>query len=118
MLLFICLLAGRRFVIEAHEILDPMEQENCLLNAYARFCRYVLFNKASAIVVHNQTDLLLISEKYKNVTVIPHAVYDQFKVDPKEHDTLNILFFGLIREYKGIEILLTSFETLNIPNKK
>lgn len=117
MLLFICLLAGRRFVIEAHEILDPMEQKSCLLNAYARFCRYILFNKASAIVVHNHADSLLISDKYKNVTVIPHAVYDQFTIDPKEHDTLNILFFGLIREYKGIEILLTSFETLNIPNK-
>lgn len=117
MLLFICLLAGRRFVIEAHEILDPMEQKSCLLNAYARFCRYILFNKASAIVVHNQQDLSQISDKYKNITVIPHAVYDQFKVDPKEHDTLNVLFFGLIREYKGIDILLESFDNLELSDK-
>jgi glycosyltransferase involved in cell wall biosynthesis len=117
MLLFICLLSGRRFVIEAHEILDPMEQKSLLLNAYARLCRYVLFNKASAIVVHNQQDLSLICDKYKKVSVIPHAVYDQFKVDPEEHKTLNILFFGLIREYKGVEVLLTSFEALKLPYK-
>jgi glycosyltransferase involved in cell wall biosynthesis len=119
MLLFICLLAGRRFVIEAHEILDPMEHKNCLLNAYARLCRSVLFKKASAIVVHNQADLVLIGNEYKFVEVIPHAVYDQFKIDPERDDTaLNILFFGLIREYKGLDVLIKAFNNFDVVDKR
>lgn len=120
MLLFICLLCGRRFVIEAHEILDPMERMSCLLNAYARLCRYVLFNKASVIVVHNTRDYNTLTNlcTKKNIQIIPHAIYDQFKINLKEHEILNILFFGLIREYKGIDTLLLSFDNLKLPDKK
>jgi len=119
MLLFICLLAGRRFVIEAHEVLDPMEQKSFLLSAYARLCRYILFHKASAIVVHNQHDLSLIRDTYKKVSVIPHAVYDQFKKGERIQDgKFNILFFGLIREYKGIDVLLKAFNNFNVPDKQ
>lgn len=119
MLLFICLLSGRRFVIEAHEVLDPLEQKSFLLNVYGRLCRYILFNKASHIVVHNQQDLSLICDRYKNVSVIPHAVYDQFnrveRTCPKCQ--FNVLFFGLLREYKGINYLIEAFNKSNIENK-
>lgn len=119
MLLFICRLSGRRFVIEAHEILDPMEQKNCFLNAYARVCRYILFSKASAIVVHNHIDLLRISDKYKNVSVIPHAIYDHFEIRKKEWTgAFNILFLGLIREYKGIDTLIEAFNSFDVPDKR
>ena len=120
MLLFICLLSGRRFVIEAHEVLDPLEQKSVLLNVYGRLTRRILFSKASAIVVHNHTDLLLISNKYKNVSVIPHAVYDQFdKSKPKEWTgAFNVLFFGLIREYKGIDVLIKAFNQLEHTDKR
>jgi len=121
MLLFICLLSGRRFVIEAHEVLDPLEQKSFLLNAYGRLARHILFNKASTVVVHNTADYE--SLKYLRLKpdpqIIPHAVYDQFEKGDRIWDkTFNILFFGLIREYKGIEVLLTSFEALNVPNKR
>jgi glycosyltransferase involved in cell wall biosynthesis len=120
MLLFICLLSGRRFVIEAHEVLDPLEQKSVLLNVYGRIARRILFSKASAIVVHNHTDLSLISDKYKNVSVIPHAVYDQFdKSKPKEWTgAFNVMFFGLIREYKGIDVLIKAFNQLEHTDKR
>ena len=121
MLLFICLLAGRRFVIEAHEILDPMEQKSFLLNAYARLCRYVLFKKASCVVVHNTADCGTLKSLYpKTVTqIIPHAIYDQFEIKEREWiGAFNVLFFGLIREYKGIDVLIKAFNNFDIADKR
>lgn len=119
MLLFICLLSGRRFVIEAHEVLDPLEQKSVLLNVYGRLARRILFSKASAIVVHNHIDLSLISDKYKNVSVIPHAIYDHFEIRKKEWTgAFNILFLGLIREYKGIDTLIEAFNSFDVPDKR
>ena len=56
-------------------------------------------------------------------TVIPHPLYSHFgKKMPREeaesrlgleHGKKNLLFFGLIREYKGLDILLEAFEGLD-----
>lgn len=56
-------------------------------------------------------------------TVIPHPVYDHFggRVDKKEAEKKlgirdcgrNILFFGLIRDYKGLDILIDAFGRLD-----
>lgn len=56
-------------------------------------------------------------------TVIPHPVYDHFgeKVDKEEAEkklgirgcSRNILFFGLIRDYKGLDILIDAFGKLD-----
>ena len=55
-------------------------------------------------------------------TVIPHPVYTHFgeRIDKEEaerrlgipHGSRNLLFFGLIREYKGLDILLQAFAML------
>ena len=55
-------------------------------------------------------------------TVIPHPVYNHFgeKLPREEaekilgipHGGINLLFFGLIRHYKGLDILLRAFDTL------
>lgn len=67
-------------------------------------------------------DLLNISPKAR-YTVIPHPVYTHFGEKlPKtealkklgiEPGTKNILFFGLIREYKGLDILIQAFSALD-----
>lgn len=58
----------------------------------------------------------------KKAVTIPHPLYSHFgrKRDRKEaedtlgipHGSRNILFFGLIREYKGLDILLEAFSGL------
>jgi len=58
----------------------------------------------------------------KPCRVIPHPVYNQFGAPiPREqaedilgipHGGRNLLFFGLIRKYKGLDILLKAFNTL------
>lgn len=58
-----------------------------------------------------------------NVNVLPHPVYEHFgdKVEPKEalnqlqlesHYTY-VLFFGLIRDYKGLDVLLLALKELD-----
>lgn len=66
-------------------------------------------------------DLLSIDKDAK-YTVLPHPVYSHFgqKMERNEAESIlglkpgmkNILFFGLIREYKGLDILLEAFDRL------
>ena len=66
-------------------------------------------------------DLLNIKPQAK-LTVIQHPLYSHFgeKIERQaaedilglEHGKRNLLFFGLIREYKGLDILLRAFELL------
>ncbi len=68
-------------------------------------------------------DDLLRLKKDAVYTVIPHPVYDHFGVKlPKEEaekklgvrsGCRNILFFGLIREYKGLDVLIEAFGSLD-----
>lgn len=68
-------------------------------------------------------DDLLRLKKDAVYTVIPHPVYDHFGTRlPKEEaekklgirsGSRNILFFGLIREYKGLDILIEAFSRLD-----
>ncbi len=67
-------------------------------------------------------DLLKI-KKDATYRVIPHPVYDHFgeRVEKKEAEKKlgirdcerNILFFGLIRDYKGLDILIDAFSRLD-----
>ncbi len=65
--------------------------------------------------------------KTKPVLFCPHPLYDHFgEIIPKEKAICNlkldtnykyILFFGFIRDYKGLDLLLKSFAKLSIKNK-
>ena len=82
--------------------------EEYILNFFERLVSFKM------IIVHTQNDrkeLLAARDLEKNsVVVIPHGVYSFFKQYetelPVEKDTL--LFFGNIREYKGLGILLSA----------
>ncbi len=74
--------------------------------------------------VHSDADRMLISSHYgidtTNVRVIPHGIYDQYRIldknEAKKHLEIQesnvILFFGLIRPYKGVKFLIEAFERL------
>jgi len=111
MLLFLTLLSGRKYIVETHEILDPMEHENPFLNAYSRLVKRILFNRASAIVVHT-------NEKGPKVITIPLAVFDHYRKYNRVSGTFTVLFFGLIRKYKGVDTLIKAFDDLDNPDKE
>jgi glycosyltransferase involved in cell wall biosynthesis len=73
-------------------------------------------------------DLDLFSTKNKKKKFIPHPLYDNFgdimsKSEAKEHLNLNkddsyLLFFGFIRKYKGLDLLLHAMKMIQNPSLK
>jgi len=88
------------------------------------FTRYYLASNNGFVVLSDSVgkDLITYKPDAKFIST-PHPLYNHFgqKVDKNraienlglEKDKKNILFFGLIREYKGLDILIDSFSMLN-----
>jgi glycosyltransferase involved in cell wall biosynthesis len=123
----LCMMRRRPVVIEFHEVVDPLEQSVGVIRVYARVMGRLIRRLASQYVVHSEADRALISTQYSidpgRIAVIPHGLYDQYPVRDKEEarDRLGIvedyciLFFGLIRPYKGVKSLIEAFEALPEP---
>lgn len=124
-------LAARRLgvpvVIEFHETQDPGEAEVPFMAAYCRRFIPRLLALASGALVHNAHDLALLRETYGAapidrlaVEVVPHGPYDHLTpegtsapgADPGDGEVTRLLFFGLIRPYKGLEDLIRAFDAL------
>jgi glycosyltransferase involved in cell wall biosynthesis len=106
----------RPLVITAHDVL-PREPRPGQLRAQRR-----LYERADAVVVHSHhgrerlvVDLEVPSER---VHVIPHGAFDYLTELPGElplPDELRevegpvVLFFGLLRPYKGVDVLLEAW---------
>jgi glycosyltransferase involved in cell wall biosynthesis len=109
-----------RIVIEFHEVLDTGEQRLRIPFLYARMLAPRLFALASEFVVHSEADRELVVQHFgvsrDAVTVVPHAVYDVRKNMPPVRDApetvCNMLYFGVIRQYKGLDVLVRAFSTL------
>ena len=124
-LALIFLSGGRsRYLIEFHEVVDPLESGILPLRLYAKAGGRLLRRSAFGYIVHSDHDRQLISEQYRihpsRIAVIPHGLYDQYaildKKESKEKLELSgryvILFFGLLRPYKGVINLIRAFEIL------
>lgn len=125
-------LLGGRLVIEIHELQDPGEARFRLARRYGEAGLGVLLRLCHGCVVHSQADLAALRASYipgdKPAAVAPHGPYDQYlSLDPgsglaspsavavqraPRPAAINILFFGLIRPYKGLDDLLRVFNGL------
>ena len=88
-----------------------------------KFLTSFFFNKVDYFILLSNKivdDLLSIKSRAK-YAVLPHPVYSQFgesinKQEAKKHLQLNdekiILFFGFIREYKGLDVLISALSFL------
>lgn len=113
-----------RFIIEFHEVVDPLEHGILPLILYAQIGGRILRNYSSRFIVHSEHDCQLIMNQYhlskENIGVIPVGLFDQYEILDKEtckqrlnaEGKLVILFFGLIRPYKGVLSLIRAFERL------
>ena len=111
-------------VIEYHEVVDPLEQSIMPIRAYSILIGRIIRRLADYFVVHSEADRTLIEQSYhiqrERVAVIPHGLYDQYSVIEKsaarKHLGINeenvILFFGLLRPYKGVKSLIEAFDAL------
>jgi len=110
-------------VIEFHEVVDPLESSIVPVRIYSKVVGRVIRGLANHHVVHSKEDRELIGKIYKipldRIHVIPHGIYDHYRrMDrSKAREILNIndftiLFFGLLRPYKGVKYLVKAFEML------
>jgi len=111
-------------IIEYHEVVDSFEQSILPIRMYSRVMGRIIRSMATHFVVHSSADGDLVKEVYQippnNITIIPHALYDHYPILEKRvaRERLGIteenviLFFGLLRPYKGVKYLIHAFDSL------
>jgi len=116
---FILLFNSTKVVVEVHETIDPLESSIFPVRIFSRVMRKLVWGWADHIVVHSKDDLSLISDTYKKVSLIPHGVYDQYgrqeTLKVLDH-VFEVLFYGIVREYKGVKYLIEGFQKAAIPH--
>lgn len=127
---------GSRIVVEMHESQDPGESSYYLARCYGQLGLRLLLRLSHAALVHCEADRVLLEQAFKlrdlPVLVAPHGPYDQYLDRPAAKSdaegradaavalvqaaprpsAVNLLSFGLIRPYKGLEDLLAAFDRL------
>ncbi len=110
-------------VIEFHEVLDTAEAKRPLAQSYVRFIAPFVIRLAHGFVIHSEYDEQLLRRHYdlgkRSIALIPHGPYDIYQsTDSKlghraaPASCCNLLFFGVIRPFKGLEDLIMAFDAL------
>lgn len=111
-----------KIVLSVHNILPHEPSKiNLILD---RFANRLIFPFADGFIVHNQRNKKKLVDVYgldkKNISVITHGVLNLIKqriISPQEArkhlhlplDKKIVLFFGYIRKYKGVDVLIKAF---------
>jgi glycosyltransferase involved in cell wall biosynthesis len=125
-------LRGTRVILEIHELQDPGEKRFKLVGHYGRWGLRILLRLSKGYVIHSADDQAKLEASYGagklRAAVVPHGPFDQYSLIPGSDElanaqvaevtqaprpkTVNLLFFGIIRPYKGLEDLLKVFNDL------
>lgn len=126
-------LLGARVVLEMHETQDPGEANLALMRRYGRWGLGLLLRITHGCVLHSKADQRLLEESYDSanlrIAIAPHGPFDQYRTTVEEGfvdevaiaavrkaprpAVVNLLFFGLIRPYKGLEDLVGVYNGLS-----
>lgn len=125
-------LCGAHLIVEFHEVQDTGEVRLPFVGAYARLGLRSLLRLADGCLLHSEYDRAQLSAHYGlsglRQEIAPHGPYDHYSGDaagseefagaraavsaPRTPGVTNILFFGTIRPYKGLEDLVAAFDAL------
>lgn len=128
-------LTRARVVVEFHEIIETGEANIPFAKRYVQAVFPILLRLADAYAVHSDFDRRLALETWplgqrKPLAVLPHGPHDHYQPSSERAagDTdggaeptplreapaksTNLLFFGVIRPYKGLEQLVRAFESI------
>lgn len=114
---------GARVLVEFHEVQDTGEARLLVARSYVAALAPLLVRLASGFIVHSEYDRVRLSDRYrinaKPVAVIPHGPYDHYSAErdgvgqrQAPETCCNLLYFGVVRPFKGLEDLLLAFNTL------
>jgi glycosyltransferase involved in cell wall biosynthesis len=112
-------------ILEMHELVDPLEASKPFIGFYARnMCRSII-SRTDMIIAHSESIKTQIQLEFnvdeKKVFVIPHGVYDIYPQTSTQElarrklgisEPFVILYFGMIRKYKGVPYLVEAFNRL------
>lgn len=127
LLAMVARLLGAKISIELHEVLDTGEDDMALVAAYVNRVAPKLFSKADALVVHSDFDRRLAAERFglapDRFTVVAHPEMTHFQTAAGDgagtrpersthRSTINYLYFGVIRPFKGVDDLAAALELL------
>jgi glycosyltransferase involved in cell wall biosynthesis len=114
---------GATIIFEWHEGQDTGEAAFPFARRYVQALMPRMLSLVSAHVVHSQFDLEAIPSSYplgdSLLRVMPHGPYDhvvESNVSPADaHDEspFRLLYFGVIRPFKGVEDLVAAFSSLD-----
>ena len=88
-------------VFTAHDVLGRRRARR---ETWLAVCR-----AADRVVVHadaGRDELVAAGVDAQRVVVIPHPVFDQSAQEPSPPNGTTLLFFGLLRAYKGVDVLI------------
>lgn len=112
-------LLGAKVIIEFHEAQDVGEARLPFATWYTSMLGRSLLRFSAAQLVHSQFDRHLVEDRYGlkgNVTMVPHAGYDYLPSRAPLRDAppgaINLLYFGVIRPFKGVEDLIAALDLL------
>ena len=112
-------LGGARVVVEFHEAQDVGEAGLPFVTRYMDLLGRSLLKLSAAQLVHSDFDRDLVKRRYavsENVSLVPHAGYDYLPSRPPlrdaPSDAVNLLYFGVIRPFKGAEDLVAALDLL------
>jgi glycosyltransferase involved in cell wall biosynthesis len=113
-----------KLILDMHEVVDPLEERNTVLRLYSKLMGRLMRQFVDSFVLHSSANQELITERYNigadRIEVIPLGLFDQYKKmnQQEARDILGIseeyviLYFGLIRPYKGVKFLIEAFDML------
>ena len=115
--------SGWPLILEMHEVVDPLEENILPIRLYSRITGRMLLKLSNMYVAHSEDARRSIIETYhipeRLIWTVPHGPYNVYAtVDSQEAkrllqvDGFVILYFGMIRQYKGVSLLLKAFNSL------
>ena len=114
---------GARVVVEWHEVQDTGEARVPGARACARLLARRILRHADGHIVHSQHDVGALHDAYGLATgscvVVPLGPFDYLAAEPPAvpsraaSGTTELLWFGVIRPYKGLEDLVAAFGDLD-----
>jgi glycosyltransferase involved in cell wall biosynthesis len=122
-------LRGASVIVEFHEVLDSSEERIPLARMWVRALGRPFFQLASGFVIHSNADREPLEKRYRlgsrPCVLIYHGPFDHHVSKQPDGSsapdfrrtappgTLNLLYFGIIRPYKGLEDLVQAFGSLD-----
>jgi glycosyltransferase involved in cell wall biosynthesis len=117
-------LLGSKVVVEFHEVLDTGEAKIPAARLYVGIFAPILMRQAHGFVIHSDFDRAALQQRYRigdrPVAQIPLGPFDQYLATeaapiprPCPPMCCHLLYFGVIRPFKGVEDLVNAFDAIS-----